>query len=123
MKTKLLLALLAFLAIGCSTGTLSPMVGHWKLDETTGAYKSLPEDNRQKVDVEFKRDETFTFKVKGGDRTEEIVGTYKLDGTKLTMTPTQENRKPTNEKPITVEVSKDFKSFDMPQSAGKIVKQ
>jgi uncharacterized protein (TIGR03066 family) len=123
MKIKLVLALFVGLAIGCSPGKDSPMVGRWKLDETTGAYKSLPEDHRQKVDVEFKRDETFTFKVKGGDKTEEIAGTYKLDGTKLTMTPTQENGKPTNEKPITVEISKDFKSFDMPLSAGKIVKQ
>jgi uncharacterized protein (TIGR03066 family) len=82
----------------------------------------MPETDRPKVDVDFREDGTFTFLVKRGDRSDEIVGTYKLEGSQLTMTPTVEDGKPSKEKPITVTLSDDKRSFPMPEGAGTIVK-
>lgn len=124
MKISAVLAtLFAVLSIGCSGSKPGPLVGTWKLDESTGAYKNMPEGKRQRVTAEFKADNTFSFEVKSGEVVNVIEGSYKLEGDKLTMTPSTQNGKAAKEPPLTVTLAKDKKSFDMPQGAGRIVKQ
>ena len=92
------------------------------MDVNRPPLKDMPEGRRPRVDVEFKDDGSFTFVVQRGERKDEIFGKFKLEGDKLTMTPALEDGKPTNEKPITVTLSKDKRSFSMPEGAGTIVK-
>ena len=117
-----LVILLAALCIGCA-GSSNPMVGNWVVDTTKPPMKDMPEAMRPKVNVQFKDDDSFTFTVKRGGESDEIAGKYKLEGDKLTLTPVVENGKPTKEKPITVTLDKDKRSFQMPDGAGTIVKQ
>lgn len=117
-----LLVLLAALCIGCA-GSSNPMVGNWIADTTKPPMKDMPEAIRPKVNVQFKDDGSFTFTVKRGEQSDEIAGKYKLEGDKVTMTPVVENGKATKEKPITVTLDKEKRSFQMPDGAGTIVKQ
>lgn len=95
---------------GCSSS--NSVVGTWKSSET-GRDSSAT--------FEIKADNTFSAQMTG-TRSDSISGNYKLDGKTLTFTPTMEDGKPSSDEALTVTLSDDMKSFDMPGS-GKMVKQ
>lgn len=123
MKKLLTLAVCLFslLLVGC--GASDPMVGTWKLKLDDKA-KDLPAAMKPEATAEFKGDKTFTVSLKAGERTENMTGTYTLEGKTLVMTATSEGGKPASDKE-TVTLSDDMKSFPLPGSSGmgQMVKQ
>lgn len=71
--------------------------------------------------AEFK-DGKFKMKIALGEFSEEVEGTYKLEGNTLTITPTKEGGKPSRDKPETTTLADDMKSFELPDGV-KMVKQ
>jgi len=123
MKSSLVCLILVLCSIiGCG-GSSDPMVGTWKLQPNPEVQSKMPAGESFDATVEFKADKTFTVNMAIGSRKDELEGTYTLDGKTLTMTTTKEGGKPSNEKPETVTLSDDMKSFEMPGGIGKIVKQ
>lgn len=113
--------LVSLLLTGC--GASDPMVGTWKLqlDEKANA---LPAGMKPEATAEFKSDKTFSVTMKMGERTEDISGTYTVEGKSVTMAASMEGGKPSTEKQ-NVTLSDDMKSFPMPGAGelGKMVKQ
>jgi hypothetical protein len=135
----ILVCLLAMLSVGCgkaetsadttaTTGsapaTANPMVGSWKLEPTEAMKKEMG-DKIPTATAEFKDDNTFVMTMTQGERTDSISGKYTLADKTLTLTPEAEDGKPSNDKPETVTLSDDMKSFPTPGASdmGKMVKQ
>lgn len=121
-KTLALFVIVMTALIGCSKAS-DPMVGTWKLQVDEAIASKMPAGEKIEVTVEFKADKTFAVHSTMGSRHDDIEGTYTLEGKTLTMTTTKEDGKPSSDKPETVTLSEDMKSFEMPGGDGKIVKQ
>ncbi len=120
MKKLLIFAVLTICLAITGCGSSDPMAGTWKL-EVSEDMKKLMGDNSPTSTAVFK-DGTVKLTMAMGTRTEELEGTYKLEGKTLTITPTKEGGKPSNDKPETITLADDMKSFDMPGGV-KMVKQ
>jgi len=102
------------------------MVGTWKLELSEAAKKQMPASVAPPdITVEFKQGGTFAANVKMFGKENKAERTYTLTDKSLTMITKTEDGKPSTEKPETVTLSDDMKSFEVPNSAGmgKMVKQ
>ncbi len=125
MRTKILAGvLLATLAIGCSKP--NPMVGNWKMQLSADALKGMPAGMTAPTGTaNFTADGKFTVNMDVMGMKQTMDGTYELKDKALTMTPKNSNGKPSTDKPETVTLADDMKSFDLPGSngMGKMVKE
>lgn len=126
-RIQILLAALAVaLLLGCG-GSSNPMVGTWQMEMSEEVLKLMPKGQKPpSMSITFADDGTFKGTAAFGDETSEITGEYKLEGKSLTLTPKTEDGKPSNDKPETVTLADDMKSFPIPGSGageGKMVKK
>lgn len=102
------------------------MVGTWKLQISDEAKKLMPASAEPTIVFDFKGDGKMTATIEGGGQKNSMEGTYTLVEKALTLTTTSENGKaPKSSTPVTVNLSDDMKSFEMPgmMGMGKLVKQ
>src|SRR5688572_12061625 len=114
-KSLSLLVCLAWMLtlIGC--GSSNPMVGTWSLKINDEMMKMMPKGTTPpKVTAEFKGDNTFEVKTNMDGKEQTVSGTYELKDKSLTMKQTMEDGKPSDDKPETVTLSADMKSFPLP---------
>jgi hypothetical protein len=112
---------LAGMIIGCS-GSSNPMVGTWKLQLEDSIAKMMPPGKKMEVTANFSGDNTFSMTMDAGDRVETVSGEYALNDKVLTLTPKMEGGKPSDDKPETVTLSDDMKTFPLPGGSGNIGK-
>jgi len=123
----LLAGILLSLVIGCgktedtsaTTGTTGSSPS--SSNSLEGTWKLEPSDPGVSGGVTFTAD-TFSMEFKEGERSETISGKYTVSGKTLTLTPEMEGGKPSSDKPETVTLADDMKSFEAP-GLGKMVKQ
>jgi hypothetical protein len=112
----------AFAIMGC--GSSNPMVGTWKLQMSDEMKKNMPAGAKADVTIVFKDNSTFEASTDMMGMKSSAKGTYKLEDKKLTMTATEVDGQKKTDKPETVTLSDDKKSFDVPGGMGmKVVKQ
>ena len=101
---------------GCGS---NPMVGIWNLRINDKAVALFgPKTNYFQVKMEFMGDGTYKVLYSKGSEVFTAEGNYRLAGKKLMLTATRDNGKDVRGATVTVALTDDMKSFDLPESGG-----